>query len=505
MPKVSTDIPDHQDFITRPIAMSITEDIVQYSGLNPSKIIYLGAASHAKNAGSSIDNPNELTDFGGVGQVRLTVEEEFNPDSLMTSGILHRSKRTVFHDDESRVYLIPIKTDATMRFEVSYTCATEAEARDWRNRMRQNIERRLELTTHSVAYSYPLPFEYVASLKEIHRLRETGAYAYGQPLGAYLRKHFSDKVETRSHVNGKGKRLVVEETQRNIQGVLEFDEIPKAQKEGNVFTISFNYTIYYERPFAMVMDYPLVVNNNLVSSALMPRVNRNESLRIDSSVVRDWFDGAINVARPTQGRVGGFSIPHFDSWNVPYPPKDTGSVFKILITVDSNDPSLILNINELGEYTLNEDIVELMEQSGRMLFEYAHSPVLISFYEDDVIVSPSRLLYMNGEVRLDGEELNPRKNYHLRIALITNLAMLSEPAWDLALLNGRATRSILLALDPTLISKGLMPTLYNGRLDEIEFRKAVEHVRHTSKNFSALGEVDRVRVAFLTISAHRGE
>lgn len=503
MPKVSTDIPDHQDYITRPIALSITEDIIGHSGLNPNEIIYLGAASAAKNAGSSIDNPTQIASVGGVNQTRLTVEEEFNTDSLLTTGILQGNKRTVFHDDESRVYMVPIRTDATMRLEVVYTCATEAEARDWRNRMRQKLERRLEVSTHAVAYSYPIPFEYVAAIKSVHALRETGPDAYGQRLGVYLRDKFSNKVATRSHLNGKGKQLVIEEAQHDISGVLEFDEIPKPQKEGNVFTISFNYTIRYERPFAMVLDYPLVINGNLVSSDLMPRIDRNLELRMDRAVIHNWFDGAINVARPTQARVGGFSIPSFDTWRVPHPLRNTGSIFKILIVNDPNDPSLILNINDLGEYKLNEDIVALMEESGRMLFEYGHSPVLIQFYQNNVVVSPSKLTFIDGELRLDGEVLNRRDDYHLRISLLTDLSTLSEPAWDLTLRHGRAARSILLALDPTLIQHSLMPPLVNEQIQEIPFRLAIDHINLTSRHFSALGEVDRVRVAFLTVSTSR--
>lgn len=502
MPKVSTDIPDHQDFITRPIALSITEDIIQYSGLDPKKIIYLGAASQAMNAGSSIDKPNEISDFGGINQVKLTVEEEFSPDSLLTSGILHRSKRTIFHDDESRVYLVPIRTDATMNIEVVYTCATEAEARDWRNRMRQSLERRLEVSTHSVAYSYPIPFEYVAAIKAIHQLRETGTYAYGQSLGKYLKDKFSDKVTTRSHLGGGGKQLVIEETQHNVPGTLDFDEVPKPNKDNTVFTISFNYTIRYERPYAMVLDYPLVVNNNVVSSELMPRIDRNAELQYDRSVVRNWFDGLRYVEEATRSRVGGYSIPSFDSWRVPFPPANTGSIFRILITVDAADPQLILDTAELGEFTLNKDIITLMNASGNMLFEYAHSPVLVQFYENNLIVSPKRLTFINGTLRIDGD-LNPRHDYHLRIALITNLAMLSEPAWDLCLRYGKATRAILLALEPTLIEQNLMPNLIGERLDDIEFRHAVDYVTHTSKAFSALGEVDRVRVAYLTVSAKK--
>ena len=503
MPKVSTDIPNHQDYITRPIATKIASEVIGYSGLNVKDLIFLGSAAQAMNKGSAIDDPTALAAFSESNQVKVTIEEEFRPESFMTSGILSGYGRTVFHDKESKVYLLPVKTDATMTLELTYSAPTEAEARNWINRMQQALERRLEITTHSIPYSYPIPHEYVAAIKAVHGLRETGPGAYGQDLGTYLRDKFSGKVGVRSKLNGKGKQFVVEETQHDVLGTLDFDEVPKPSKDGLVYTVSFNYTIRYERPFAMVLDYPLVINNNLITSELMPKVDYNEKLRIDSSTIRNWSDGIVNIVEPTTSKVGGYSLPSFDAWRVPHPPRDTGSVFRLLITVDPLDTGLILDLNDLGEYALNPDIINLMRASGSMLFEYAHCPVLVTLYENDRPVTPSDLSMEGTSLRVNGRTLNPRFDYHLRIALITNLAMLSEPASDLMLLHPKAARAILLALEPTLITEGLMPRIYNNRLDEIEYRKAVEYVNFTAAPYSALGEVDRVRVAFMTIAPQR--
>lgn len=503
MPIVSTDIPDHQDYITRPIVLEITREIIQFSGLPQDKIIYRGHASQAKHAGSTLDDVGTVSGFSDTANVQVTAEEDFQPDSLLTTGIMQRAKRTVFHDDESRVYLAPVRKDATISLEVVYTCGSAAEARDWRNRMQQNLERRMEVRSHKVAYKYPIPYEYVSALKSVHEMRESGYSPYGQTLGAYLKDNFSSNVAVSSKMNGQGSQFVVEETQHGIQGSFMFDEVPKESKDGSVFTISFTYLIRYEKPYAMIFDYPLVISNQAVRNDLMPRVNYNEKLPMDRSVVSNWFDGVVHVSEPTQSRVGGYSIPHFDDWTVPYAPRETGSVFRILITVDVTDTTLILNIGELGKYQLNEDIIELMRLYGPMLFEYAHCPVLVQFYEDNLNISPKDLEFDGVEFRVKNRTLDPRKCYHLRIALVTNLAMLSEPAIDLALTQGRAMQSIMLALEPTLITKNLMPKLYDGRLDEYEYRKAIEHIRSTALPYE-VGGAGRVRIAFLTISTHRG-
>lgn len=502
MPLISQDIPDHQDYIQRPIVMEIANQIMRFAKLRTDEVIFRGLASQPKQAGSTMDEPDKVSSFSNARKVTITAEEDFVPDSLLTTGILQRSKRTVFYDAESGVYIAPVRKDATIEIEFTYNASSAAECRDWRNRMQQYLERRMEILTHKLAYTYPIPVEQVASLKHIHALREKGSQPYGQTLPEYLKEKFSTNVTVRSQVAGGRSQFVVEETQHDIQGTFLFDEVPKSSKDETVHQISFTYRINYEKPYAMVMEYPLVVNNHLVSSDLLPNLNVNEQLELDRSVVRGWFDGVIEVTEPTQARVGGYSIPDSDTWKVPHPPRDTGSIFRILITVDESDPTLILNINELGKYRLNEDIVEMMRQAGNMLFEYAHCPVLVQFYENDRNVNAKDLEFDGTELRVRNRTLNPRNSYHLRIALITNLAMLSEPAIDLALQHGRATRSILLALEPTLIAEGLMPPLRNGSIEDHAYRKAMDYVRYTSPSYHLGGEL-RIRVAFVTISAQR--
>lgn len=506
MPKISTDIPDHQDYITRPIAMKIAQEVISETGLRPTDIIYIGTAEQMMNTGSSVDEPTKLSSFSESGQVKVSVEEEFRPESLMTSGILAGNKRTVFHDDESDVYMVPVRTDATMTLELTYAAATEAEARSWLNRMQQALERRLEITSHSVPYSYPIPYEYVAAISAIHSLRESGPEPYGETLKDYLHRCFSSKVAVRAKLNGQSKQFVIEETQHDILGTLDFDELPKPSKAGNIFTVSFTYTVRYQRPFAMVLDYPLLVNNQLVDNELLPRVNRNELLPMDSTVISNWFDGVINVTKPTQQRIGGFSIPEFDDWKVPHPPSGTGSIFRIMIAVDPLDTTLIVDLNELGEYKLNEDVVRLMQYSGHLLFEYAHAPILVTLYENNTPIDPAHMELDGTVFRVTGRVLNPRNKYHLRIAMITDLAMLSENANASMLMFPRATRTLLMALEPSLISDGKLPSIKAGhRLDEIEYRKAVEHVNYTCSRYRALGYTDRIRVGYMTVSAHRSE
>jgi hypothetical protein len=485
MPKVLLAVPETIECITRPIIFDVVRQLIDITDLPTNiNILYAGDTEKAKQLGSAIgmspgSDPNE---FAFNDKITIEVEERYGETRVINEPVYGPGNLLIFEDSTLDIIMKPVYSTTDTVVTVKYRAQNRNAAIYWRDTIEARLRQRRDINMHTLTYSYNIPEELLYILKELHTLREN-VDGYGESYDEYFEKRRHPRMTVQTNLNGAASLWSVPETQMKVQGVFDFETPEVGSKEDDVgtWTISFAYKFTYQRPTEIVMSYPLVVHNQVISSKFRPA-----PLKTEDDVVQEHslttrvlvaFDEPTLTSQAVHERMG-FSIPSFDEFVPSSIPIKTMRLLTILFTIAPENPELFLSLKDLGSKKFSNDIMQYLIDESEYLTKTYMSAITVNFYRDEFLISPTPLRITKDLDVYGTTDINLRHQHHLRIGLVKDLFLLKGNALERLRNHGRAAIQILDTIDPTLKTRGFMPQLIGDNyISKASLLLAMENMR----------------------------
>lgn len=439
MALIQLPIPDVDRTVLRPVVLSVVRDLVKRSYISAdTSIRFMGELMEAQQPNTAIDNKTAPNSFGHQPQIDISVTEVFLEDHAAINSQMKTSNRFVFYDPVLGVTMNPDYTFMEVRLELRIRHRNVTESKLWRDELRNKLMAQRIVNLHKASYAYRIHKAYLVILEEIHRLRENVA-GYGESLDEWLMNHFSTQVTTTTNQSASARELMVTETLNRIQGWFDFPLTPDEPevKENKVNEeITVNYVFQYDKPTSLNFSYPIVIHNQLLSSKY--RSSEPMEKEFDKHEERSYTDtnyAYFEAHTPSMPRGRpGVTIPEFDDFIPAMVLKHTTRVFTALIRLKDESPgTVLLDLNELGDYELKESVREFMKTEARyMTLPLPYMSIFqIHLYKRKEMLRPASSIQLTDELELVSTIPTSYRDYwHVRLSIVDDLSVLDPDALE---------------------------------------------------------------------------
>lgn len=464
MPTVSVDIRDTYISIVRPVALEIISDIKRISGIEASsKINLLGATGKALQPTTTIDLPSSDETSTSDMMLQIEVTEEFPEGSTLTTVVERRDSPPCFLDPALGVRIKPAYNRSEFTLNIKARFPDRVSAVKFRNEFKRHTTQGRRTNTHKVTYSYAIPEELLIILGAIHRLREKQA-GYGDDLTTWIGNNLSYAATTLTNRAGANPLLTISQTQNNIIGrfdILVTPEPAEVDRERGTWEISFIYKFSMDVPAIAVMEYPLIVHNQMLNSRWRPSETPDSIEKsLNDLTLTQYAYEDLRKTYPGQKRgLPGISYPAFDDWYSGIIQPAYAEMIRIAITLDPTDLKLILNLNDLGDFVLDPLLISfLTERPGNVVLN-KQSVIKANLYAGTNPVEDGTLEVLDDLTIRSKVDLDLRTVYHLTLTILVDLTALPSNVIDDLRTHGLLVITILKLLYPNLEKEGLLPIL----------------------------------------------
>ena len=433
MPKVYYSISGSRESVTRPVITQITNQLMEWTGISKkTNIFYPGDNERIAQTGVNI-TPSETPNITPH-QERLSIEVDENTDQarMISEAVFRPEHFAVFSDEKIGVEIIPVYSSTEVAINFKYRAKDKSTAMRWRDEIRARTSMNREMFVHSIDYCYLIPDEEIIILKEIHRLRESVA-GYNQDWDSYFKEYSSDKLTVLNNLSGTQGAYAIAEPQGRAEGWFDFEGEPEKgsrENEGDSWVISFTYKLFYSKPIGCVLTYPILIHNQLLSEKYRPTEPYPSSAKTQGyySLSGSAFS-MFDATNRTLGISSGVSIPGIDEFIPSSIKPNTVRVFTALCSIDTSvgaDTRLLLNLNELGESTVDPEIIPFLSNEAPYLNHPYMSVFTVCVYEGVFMLNPDQYSVSSSlDVKLNFEP-DLRKTYRVRLGLSTNFKYIKQ-------------------------------------------------------------------------------
>lgn len=492
MPSIGLNLPEGYELISRPVAQGIAQRVISHLGIQDKvSILFPGDAEVAAQAGSTLGEQKEggpNTRFASTQRLQVSMNEQVLEGEVLATPTWQINHPPIFSDPKLGITMKPIYHLVEGVLSFTYRAADQTSAEQWKNRLLRYISQNRAEMYHEIIYAYALPGQFITILAEIHKLRETVA-PYGDTVIDYLRNHFSDRVDVKTNMAGKGSIFAVDEIQKGVIGWFDWTIPPTPEKtsEESTYTATFEFHYQYQQVTGVHLKYPIIVHQQLLPSNLRPlnlSYELNRSLPTYMSLAKQEYQA---VKKETDGYYAtqeGIRYPDFDEWAPDHVIANQIPVLTVMLTISADDPRFLLNIKELSHWNFNPDILEFMLAEPKWVTLTKFTPVLITLYcdgdkcDDQIVQMDS-----SGDVRTT-IDLDLRRQYHVVISAMSDLSQLNKNNTDLLRQYPKAAMVVLYALEPRLESWGKLPEVLGDKLvSRVGWLEAINVIKTTSPIF----------------------
>lgn len=512
MPCISEPINETYCTITRRVAMAAVSRVLNLLGLKEKEIyiVYPGENRNRITPGAEKDSPTDTIRFDTTDTAYVTVSERSTDYDIVTRQLYATHNQPCFRDDALQVYLRPVYGQTDMILNFRYRAKDKFQAQQISENVRTfSAAGRAEVVAE-LAYEYPIPEVMIIILSYIHQLREQVA-PYGDDISTYFSDKFNRGLTYITTLAGEHPYLVISETQGRVIGAIDDnDELIPSPKGNEDATeeIEFTFTLKYNKPVRVVMDYPVSIHNQLLPVELLNTKGAYQYRdRVDSETVFSQASAAFTLEGKTQFEV--YSVirtPYFDEWLPQRRMPNAIITYAGLVGVDLDDPTLIVDLTAFDtRYALKPEIIDYMKANSAYLTDGYFSHVVVALYQWGEPIPPSEYTIDDNLVMRANEPLNPRNIYHLCIGVAKDLHTVSENATRLLRHNPPACYDIIGTNTPALADRDDYLEVVNDSIVSIPSYRQVVKQLHTTRRHLTIEQYRTFRVNSLFITVCEGD
>lgn len=444
MPNVLVPIDVTYESITRRMVHSVVVQIMQRTGLSTKiPIRFYGALGRNYQPGSTIEeDQGEPNQFDTEPVVTVSVTEQYKEDAIINTPVRHQDAQYIFEDRALDILLKPIYSETAVSLEFSYRGRTRADVLRWRDDVKVRAGDGRQANLHELEYQYPVPGYALVVLYHLWSLREAVA-GYGETFGEWLRAHMTKQATTLANFNGEKTLLTIKERQVGVQGWFDFTEPPQEERgeDGTNWTVNFTYNFTYQKAISTNFLYPLVVHNQLIDDRFYSQEKPYDPYdrpRYQGDV-RFSYDTVAEMYRKPSDPLGGMRFPEFDEWTPECVPNATTSLINWLMQVEQPDPTMLLNLPDMGEWVFDEGFLDFLRQEYPYVSRRGQSFVTFTLFENLLPISEPCLVMDENLILRSSSPMDLRSVYHLRLGLITDYGLFTQRAIEAMENGGRTT------------------------------------------------------------------
>lgn len=428
MPVVSAPLPEVDQNITRPAILDIVRQIKDLTGIPADVSVNFIAQGEARTQyGSTVESQDDTTRIASGKMVTIEVEEQYDEGFFATNAGHRPEQLPDFCDNRLGIFIKPIY--ATCNYEINFTYKTPSrnEALRWRDDAHFNASQMRDVNMHELTYHYLLPDPFWTLLRHLYDMREAQA-GYGQTFDEYVMDHLTTRATQLTSQNGEKQRTAIRETQMRVQGFFDFQAEPQKQEKntekGN-WEVHFTYRFSFSKPIKSAMHYPVVVHNQLIDEKFIP------TLVIDHERVQARMGLSTNAlhyfeAPQMQQRLVGEKLlrysPSCDEWTPDTTPPNTSAHLSLLVGADTAAAGVLLSLDDIGEYTLSEDVLAFIKATEYQWVNKLHASLIqVSVYKDTHLVRYDRFSVTSDLKVTLHEPLNLRSTYRVLISFCNDI------------------------------------------------------------------------------------
>lgn len=344
---------------------------------------------------------------------------------------------SIFHDEDLFVDITEWNVGSTLSMEVKMDFHDLTPAQDALSAIFATFTNGDMVGYVPVQYDYPIPEDIQLVLKKIYWMSdmEKSNEAYAE----WLNKKSIGFLSWNTNRNNINVRELV--GLKNNARALFLIECNQDQPEvgNNRFTVNFNLTVQYSRTNRLIMDYPIIINNQLLPFDYVPCTKEERQVNRGPFM---WQNSAVNLYWHQQYKRDNpipAMYPWWDKWELPYhsiiAKKGFRPIFIAAITLDDvDDPEgvTILDLKEgLPGYTLRDDLLQMLSKLKDRALHFAGTYINVAVFAHDYQVNPNLVEFDGRYLKL----LSRQKGsiYRLVISIDPypdNLKGMPEFVWD---------------------------------------------------------------------------
>lgn len=304
---------------------------------------------------------------------------------------------TVFADSGPNVRLLEMCVPTQLRLEfelelVSRDQAYEIPAQLYRRYMSEHV------FSEILVYDYPIPTDIITRLYAIYKMRR---FSTPMTFREYLKKCSNNLIQynvPRSEPNGPVE-VVIPKTLSNVIVTIEYNEDKPQEvvvgRSTNAYQINFTLIAQYERADMVILQFPAVVDNKLISEKMIPAPTTELPLKsLDTPYPNKTVNDQANVFLGAR-MIDPIRMPFYDDWELPKGLAHRRSYREFLVAgflIDEQKNTTEIDLSEdLDEkYKLHDIVKKILKKQGRDSFRY-DCIFPIEVYWGDSLLEPTQL------------------------------------------------------------------------------------------------------------------
>ena len=496
MPRFVDEVPVTYETITRPVATEVARELSRVLRL-PEKIniLFVGQTGQAAQPGSAIDGSRPDDTFGHDTRLKLEIQERAVEDRVLTMAVHQEENIPVFVDPALGVRIVPIVSMTEVLMSFTYRARSRAEAQKFRDDSLMRCANLRGENPLQMTYSYSIPNSMMHLLLAIHTLREAQA-GYGEDFSTWLSNNITRRTTEVTTLAGGWPTLAIPETQVHNWGTFSqfvpSPDEPEKDKESGTWAINFNYRFQYDKVIGCLAVWPLVVHNQIIPPPWRHEPNASGT-QVDpweqqrrGSYSRHAMDYLAGLGdNSCAQRYGPAVIPVYDEWEPKHVRPDTTTMVQVLVGVNPEDLTDVMDLRDLGDYEIDAEVLEFMKGEAPFMHSLGESIFHVSLYEND---RPQSDTTLRVSPFLRVTSVNPmelRKTYRLRLTLVTDLFFLKRRAVERLCNGGPAALKILMDLQFRLGPQAYRPNLVKDRvITAADFRQIAIRLNQHKRAYS---------------------
>lgn len=470
MPRRYVTLPNVQQSVSRPVVIKVLDqlgDITKAS--KDSQINFVGALGVMQTHGTDVESSG-LDDFGDrtakLSTERFTfveVEEFPQKEAMQEVYIWSDENPAMFYDAALGVAIRPVFVTVDVTMNIRYRAPSRSEAERWATQQYLKGAEGRDVNLHHIDYTFEVPEVFMGLLHAIWERREA-VEGYGDDFQKYLLTHVSPRSTFLTTQTGKHPLLAVKETQSRIQGLFDFQGLTQEPKraDNSSWEIGYSYRFSYQSPRAVAIEYPMVVHGQLLPAHYLPKVKDIEDPMPREHYYSKSYSAIGHFERgkpqPWERMERPFvRQPWNDDFVIKYPKAGTATWLLAICSLDDTKQDLV-SLKELGDYSIDPDVLEFMVGEAPYMTKYLQSLFYITRYKNDQL-QPDDSLEVTSDLMVRSKSpLSVRDIHRVRMAAMIDVHTLPWAAiqrlsnYPKAFVKVLAALNELLATNPDFIA-----------------------------------------------------
>lgn len=396
-------LPAIEETIDKPVQRGVVTDIKTLIGVSSDIHVIYDTVETPNGKNDTKDKLGQVRSYNSPRDEFLSVSVEEVPTDGYELSVTNNAPGTypIYYDVEVNSKITPIIHNRSVTLTVKYFNKSKSRVNGILNKLRLMSSTDGMYKEHTLEYHYVMGahiLNLIIMINELKNLRLATAVT----LEEYMTATFDNRLDYTNSLTSDALAMVlaIREAQVGVLGYISSDvnSINKDyDKDSGLYSIEFEYKFEYNKPIALIVQYPLTVYNTPVYEKYrIPVVKKlsKQGLRTKdtSPYYLKYGDRVEHLLKPKDTYI---HIPIEDHTNLPDLLSAYAKLFSVCLAVDETVPNDVFYIDELPDIVFKQSILDFLaidkdnlslQYMSLFYFELFNGTKKV--YGNDIIVTP---------------------------------------------------------------------------------------------------------------------